>query len=71
MTALGNSFTIFNTAITYGSLVCLGLFGIAWFVLTQTAWGRHIYALGDAPEAARLIGINVKRQLTTIYIVAG
>ena len=70
-TALGNSFTIGGTAITYGSLVCLGLFAIAWFVLTQTTWGRRIFALGDAPEATRLMGINVKRQLTMIYIVAG
>jgi fructose transport system permease protein len=70
-TALGKSFTIGSTAITYGSLVCLGLFGIAWFVLTQTTWGRRIFALGDAPEATRLMGINVKRQLTMIYITAG
>ena len=70
-TALGKSFTFAGTAITYGSLVCLGLFAIAWFVLTQTTWGRRIFALGDAPEATRLMGINVKRQLTMIYIVAG
>jgi fructose transport system permease protein len=70
-TALGNSFTVFNTAITYGSLVCLGLFALAWFVLTQTTWGRRIFAIGDAPEATRLMGINVKRQLTMIYVVAG
>ena len=70
-TALGKSFTIGGTAITYGSLVCLGLFAIAWFVLTQTTWGRRIFALGDAPEATRLMGINVKRQLTMIYIIAG
>ena len=70
-TALGNSFSIGGTAITYGSLVCLGLFAIAWFVLTQTTWGRRIFALGDAPEATRLMGINVKRQLTMIYVVAG
>jgi fructose transport system permease protein len=70
-TALGNSFKIGSTAITYGSLLCLGLFGIAWFVLSQTTWGRRVFALGDAPEATRLMGINVKRQLTMVYVVAG
>jgi fructose transport system permease protein len=70
-TALGKSFTFAGTAITYGSLMCLGLFAIAWFVLTQTTWGRRIFAIGDAPEATRLMGINVNRQLTMIYIVAG
>jgi fructose transport system permease protein len=70
-TALGDSFKIGGTSITYGSLVCLGLFAIAWFVLTQTTWGRRIFAIGDAPEATRLMGINVKRQLTMIYVTAG
>ncbi len=70
-TALGNSFKIGSTAITYGSLLCLGLFIIAWFVLTQVTWGRRVYALGDAPEATRLMGINVKRHLTMVYVVAG
>jgi fructose transport system permease protein len=70
-TALGNSFKIGSTSITYGSLLCLGLFIGAWFVLSQTTWGRRVFALGDAPEATRLMGINVKRQLTMVYVVAG
>ena len=70
-TALGNSFKIGSTAITYGSLLCLGLFALAWFVLSQTTWGRRVFALGDAPEATRLMGINVKRQLLMVYVVAG
>jgi len=69
-TALGNSFKVGSTAITYGSLLCLGLFVVAWFVLSQVTWGRRIFAIGDNPEATRLMGINVKRQLMMIYIVA-
>jgi fructose transport system permease protein len=71
MTALGESFSIGGTAVTYGSLLALGLFAVAWFVLTQTAWGRRVYALGDNPEATRLMGIHVKRQLLMVYLVAG
>ncbi len=71
MTALGNTFKIGGTAFTYGTLVALGMFGIAWFILTQTTWGRRVYAIGDNPEATRLMGINVRRQLLMIYIVAG
>jgi fructose transport system permease protein len=70
MTALGNTFTLGNTAITYGTLVCLGLFVLAWFVLSQTTWGRRVYAIGDNPEATRLMGINVRRQLLLVYVVA-
>ena len=71
MTALGDSFEIGGTAITYGTLVTLALFAITWFVLTQTSWGRRVYAIGDNPEATRLMGIPVKKQLLMIYIVAG
>jgi fructose transport system permease protein len=71
MTALGDTFDLGGTAVTYGSLVCLGLFALTWFVLSQTAWGRRVYALGDNPEATRLMGINVRRQLLMVYVVAG
>jgi fructose transport system permease protein len=71
MTKLGETFKIGGTAVTYGSLVCLGLFALTWFVLTQTTWGRRVYALGDNPEATRLMGIPVRRQLLMVYVVAG
>jgi fructose transport system permease protein len=71
MTAFGTSFQVGGTAITYGSLVTLAMFAIAWFALTQTAWGRRLYALGDNPEATRLMGIHVNRMLLGIYTVAG
>jgi fructose transport system permease protein len=71
MTALGNSFSVGNTAITYGSLVTIGLFVLFWFILSQTTWGRRIYALGDNPEATRLMGIPVRKQLLMVYVVAG
>jgi fructose transport system permease protein len=71
MTKLGESFKIGGTAVTYGSLVTLLLFGVAWFVLTQTTWGRRIYALGDNPEATRLMGVPVRKQLLMVYVVAG
>jgi fructose transport system permease protein len=71
MTKLGESFKIGDTAVTYGSLVTLALFAFIWFVLTQTTWGRRVYALGDNPEATRLMGIPVRKQLLMVYVVAG
>ena len=41
------------------------------FVLSQTSWGRHVYAVGDDIEAARLVGIQVNRVLLSVYTVAG
>jgi len=71
MTKLGNTFKIGSTAVTYGSLVTLGLFAFFWFILTQTTWGRRVYALGDNPEATRLMGVPVRKQLIMVYVVAG
>ncbi len=45
------------------SVLMFVLFAIAWYALTQTAWGRHVYAVGDNLEAARLMGIKTKRVL--------
>ncbi len=41
-----------------------------WF-MSQTRWGRYIYAVGGNEEAARLSGIPVKRILIMVYIVCG
>src|SRR3954471_8438707 len=54
LTWLGRSFKVGGTAISYGSILMLGLFVVAWYVLRQTAAGRHVYALGGNPEGARL-----------------
>jgi fructose transport system permease protein len=67
---LGNTFSIGGTEITYGSVLMIILYAIAWYVLRSTPAGRAVYAVGDNPEAARLAGINTKRLLTGVYVVA-
>jgi fructose transport system permease protein len=67
----GRTFTIGNANFTYGVVFMLVLYAVAWFALTQTAWGRHVYAVGDNPEAARLTGINTNRVLLSVYTLAG
>ncbi|HZB35976.1 MAG TPA: ABC transporter permease [Gaiellaceae bacterium] len=67
----GKTFTLGGTDVTYGVVVMFVLFGIAWYALTQTAWGRHVYAAGDNLEAARLMGIKVSRVLLSVYVLAG
>jgi fructose transport system permease protein len=67
---LGNTFNIGETAITYGSVLMVILYAITWYVLRSTPAGRAVYAVGDNPEAARLAGINTKRVLTGVYVIA-
>lgn len=71
LTFLGQTFPMGNTDVTYGSVVMLALFAVAWYALRQTAAGRHVYAVGDNREAARLTGIPTRRLLLTVYTVAG
>ena len=71
MTALGGTFQVGNTAVVYGVVVMLLLYVVATYVLTQTASGRHVYAVGNNLEAARLSGIATPRVLLGVYVVAG
>lgn len=71
LTALGQTFPLGHTDITYGSLVTIALFLLLAYALSSTGWGRHVYALGNSQEAARLNGIRTSRLTIGIYTVAG
>jgi len=71
MTALGDTFTLGGTEVAFGTVLMLALYGLAWFVLRETAAGRHVYAVGNSAEAARLVGIPAQRVLLTVYAIAG
>lgn len=67
----GEGMTLGGVRITWGSFMLLGIFAVFWYALTRTAWGRHVYAVGNAPEAARLTGIKTRRTVLSVYVAAG
>src|SRR3954470_21440370 len=69
--ALGRPVDVLGARFTYGSFFMLGLIALIWYVLNRTAYGRHLYAVGDDPDAARLSGIRTDRVLFAVYIGAG
>jgi fructose transport system permease protein len=71
MTALGNTFGVGETEVAYGTVLMLALYALVWFVLRETAAGRHVYAVGNNAEATRLVGIPTQRVLLMVYVVAG
>lgn len=71
MTALGGTFRLGGTQFVYGVVLMLGLYALGWFGLRETAAGRHVYAVGNNPEAARLTGIATQRVLLGVYVIAG
>jgi len=56
---------------TYGVIFMLLLALVLAYALRHTAWGRHVYAVGDDPEAAGLAGVNVRGTLISVYVLAG
>jgi fructose transport system permease protein len=70
-TTLGTTVPIFGTRIAYGTVVMLLLYAVAWWLLRETAGGRHVYAVGNNREAARLSGIDTERVLLVVYTLAG
>lgn len=44
---------------------------IVWIMWNKTRFGKNVFAIGGNPEAARVSGVNVARNLVAIYMIAG
>src|SRR5215831_12070210 len=71
MTWLGSTFRIGGTSVALGVVLMLLLYVGVWFWLRETSSGRHVYAVGNNPEATRLTGISTERVLLGVYVLAG
>ncbi|MGF7007469.1 ABC transporter permease [Aminobacter sp. BE322] len=67
----GNNFRMGNAVFTYGVVAMVLLVAVLWYVLNHTAWGRHVYAIGDDPDAAELSGVRVNKMLISVYVLSG
>lgn len=52
-------------------IILIILLLLAHYILTQTAFGRSVYAFGGNREASRLSGIAVKKTEWKVYIING
>jgi fructose transport system permease protein len=68
---MGNQIALGSARIMWGTFLMLIVAAVVWYVLVRTAYGRHVYATGDDPEAARLAGINTDHILLSVYVLAG
>jgi len=71
MTWLGSTFQVGQTNVAYGTIVMILLYLGTWFWLRETGSGRHVYAVGNNPEATRLVGIPPEGVLLGVYVLAG
>ena len=68
---LGGQMKFGGATFTYGVMLMIVLFVVLAYALRSTAWGRHVYAVGDDPEAAQLSGVNVHKTYMSVYMTAG
>lgn len=67
----GENIKFGGAVFTYGVIAFVVLVLLLAYILNQTAWGRHVYAVGDDIEAAELSGVRTKRVIISVYVVAG
>lgn len=67
----GSKFSIGGATFTVGVIFMLVLILALTYALKHTPWGRHVYAVGDDPEAAELSGVNVHKTLMSVYMLSG
>lgn len=54
----------------YGVIICLVVWAVFYYIMSWTATGRHIYAIGSNVEAARLSGVDVFKTTTVAYTIS-
>ena len=67
----GQKVNVGSAVFTYGVIALVLIIFLLNYILNHTAWGRHVYAIGDDPEAAELSGVRVKQTLVSVYVLAG
>ncbi len=52
-------------------IVMVLISGLTWYLLNNTRFGRHLYAIGGNEDAARASGIKVNQTKMTAYVISG
>jgi ribose transport system permease protein len=58
-------------AIPMPAIIMLSCLVIIAFVLAKTPFGRYMYAIGNNPAAAKILGIRVNRVRVIVFVCAG
>jgi D-xylose transport system permease protein len=52
-------------------LLLIGMLSVGWWITERTRPGRHLFAVGGSPEAARRAGIPVRRIRMAAFTISG
>jgi ribose transport system permease protein len=66
---------LFGTAkigpFSWPALIVIAIVAVAWAYMHFSRFGRYTFAIGSNPFAARAAGINVRRHLSSVYVLSG
>ena len=68
---MGTRFTMGGAVVTLGVITMVVIVIVLAYALRSTAWGRHVYAVGDDPDAAELAGVDRHRTIMSVYMLCG
>jgi D-xylose transport system permease protein len=69
--ALFGAIMVVYLGIPWSVIFVLALMVVFSFVAEDTTFGRHLYAIGGNPDAARLSGIDVPRHTFGLFVLMG
>ena len=55
----------------YPVYIAVGLYLLGTLLLQRTRFGQTVFAIGGAPDAARLMGLPVTRVTVSVYVMSG
>jgi methyl-galactoside transport system permease protein len=73
LTTLGSGYIGFDGtySIPYIVIIAIVVAAIIWVLHNKTRFGKNIYAIGGNPEAAKVSGVPVAKNLIIVYMIAG
>lgn len=71
LATFGNGAAGRTWGIPHAFAITVVLAAIAWWYLRHTAGGRHYFAIGGDPVAARLAGVKVQQRIASAYVLTG
>ncbi|MCE1195561.1 galactose/methyl galactoside ABC transporter permease MglC [bacterium] len=73
LTTLGSGYIGFDGtySIPYIVIIAVVVAAIIWVLHNKTRFGKNIYAIGGNPEAAKVSGVPVAKNLIIVYTIAG
>lgn len=58
-------------SLSYLMFYAIAVVAIMWIIWNRTTLGKNMFAIGGNREAAKVCGVNVKRTMIIVYVIAG